>query len=327
MLVNSTLRTFVDEWGPATPSSTTFMFFGLAFVTVGLIARFGHRLTPTERLILLVTLASGLLAIRNIIWFALAVGDPRALDGGQGARAAAADVGQASRLPAAAAGARNLGSSRSRRRGRAGVLVRPRVAVRGRRPGREALLRPSSPGPERRAVLGLAALGDPELIGRIAYDVRFELSIARRSTACSGTRIGSGQARVDSRRLRRGGAGPSRPPGPGRSRSRRRANSASSTEIRRITVLERVDAGESAEDVQVHLVTRTTEPQGRHPTRRWAGYVGLAGPPPVESTRLGFQDLACDDLVLLRASPHGPVVPDGRRTRRGCDRRRDGRRA
>lgn len=72
MLVNSALRTFIDEWAPATPSPETLLFFVLAFVTVGLIARFGHRLTPTERVILLVTVASALLAIRNIIWFALA---------------------------------------------------------------------------------------------------------------------------------------------------------------------------------------------------------------------------------------------------------------
>src|SRR5688572_9349371 len=71
MLMSSNLRTFVVEWGPSTPSSETFMFFALAFVTVGLLARFGHRLTSTERLILLLTLASGLLAIRSIIWFAL----------------------------------------------------------------------------------------------------------------------------------------------------------------------------------------------------------------------------------------------------------------
>lgn len=72
MLVSSTLRKFIDEWGPTTPSSQTFVFFLLAFVTVGVLARFGHRLTPTERVILVLTLASGLLAVRSIIWFVLA---------------------------------------------------------------------------------------------------------------------------------------------------------------------------------------------------------------------------------------------------------------
>lgn len=72
MLVDSTLRQFIDEWGPATPSPDTLPFFALAFVTVGLVARCGRRLTPTERVILLVTAAGGLLAIRSIIWFALA---------------------------------------------------------------------------------------------------------------------------------------------------------------------------------------------------------------------------------------------------------------
>lgn len=71
MLVSSTLRTFIDEWGPTTPSSQTFLFFLLAFVTVGVLARFGNRLTPTERVILALTLVSGLLAVRSIIWFVL----------------------------------------------------------------------------------------------------------------------------------------------------------------------------------------------------------------------------------------------------------------
>ncbi len=71
MLVSSQLRTFIDEWGPTTPSSQTFVFFLLAFITVGVLARFGQRLTPTERVILVLTLASALLAVRSIIWFVL----------------------------------------------------------------------------------------------------------------------------------------------------------------------------------------------------------------------------------------------------------------
>ena len=148
MLMNSNLRTFVVEWGPSTPSSETLMFFGLAFITVGLIARFGHRLTPTERMILLVTLASGLLAIRSIIWFALAVLIlvPSMVDK---VLVLPPLLSGRLRLPAAAAALAISGAA---------ILVVAAAPTSwyvrewpaaGGRPGRQALLRPSDPGPER----------------------------------------------------------------------------------------------------------------------------------------------------------------------------------
>lgn len=71
MLVNPALRTFIVEWGPSTPSALTAAFYVVAFATVALLARAPSRLTVFERLALLVTLVAGVTAIRSIIWFAL----------------------------------------------------------------------------------------------------------------------------------------------------------------------------------------------------------------------------------------------------------------
>jgi hypothetical protein len=252
MLVNSTLRTFVDEWGPATPSPETSLFFVLAFVTVGLIARFGSRLTATERLILLVTLASGLLAIRNIIWFALAavVLLPVLVD--------KVLVLPPLRWPRAPAAALALGLAS------AAALV---VAVAP--PSWYVREWPSAAGEQvvlaadpRARVLSDERYSDwllwehPELIGRVAYDVRFELfdraSLDRLYRYQNQIGAGSGRLVDDfevvafDHRTRPGLV----------------ASLKSAREFRvihrdsRITVLERVGAGESSEDVHVHLVTR-----------------------------------------------------------------------
>ena len=143
--------------GPATPSPESSV----------LRARLPHRrsdrpirrrLTATERLILLVTLASGLLAIRNIIWFALAavilvpVLVDKVLD-------ALLQVGQSfvRRPPRWRS---NSDCRRSRHRGRAGVwYVREWPSAAG-----DQVVLAADPRAwvrERRAVLRLAALGAP----------------------------------------------------------------------------------------------------------------------------------------------------------------------
>jgi hypothetical protein len=72
LLANPTLRWFIDEWGPSTPSHKTVLFFVLAAVTIWLLGRFHDRLTRFEQLALVLTLVGGVTAIRSIIWFALA---------------------------------------------------------------------------------------------------------------------------------------------------------------------------------------------------------------------------------------------------------------
>ncbi|MEP7334306.1 MAG: hypothetical protein ABI717_00865 [Actinomycetota bacterium] len=255
MLVNSTLRTFVDEWGPATPSPETFLFFVLAFVTVGFLARFGHRLTATERVILLVTLASGLLAIRNIIWFALAavILVPALVDK---VLVLPPLVSAKLRVPAAAiALASAAGVAFVVAVAPASWYVREWPAA----AGDQVVNLASDP---RTRVLSDERYSDwllwehPELVGRVAYDVRFELfdraaldrlyRYQNQIGADSGRLVDDFEVVAFDHRTRPGLV----------------ASLSSSADFRvahrdrRITVLTRVDASEPAEDVQVRLVTR-----------------------------------------------------------------------
>ena len=72
LLANPTLRAFIDEWGPSTPSHKTLLFFLLAAATLWLLGRNRGRLTAFEQLALVLTLVSGVTAIRSIVWFGLA---------------------------------------------------------------------------------------------------------------------------------------------------------------------------------------------------------------------------------------------------------------
>ncbi len=83
MLLNSGFRQFVVEWLPTAPSFQTAPFYFLAFLTVWLIGRNKERLLPFEQLLLAVTLVMGLQTIRSVIWFTLValMLVPSALDG------------------------------------------------------------------------------------------------------------------------------------------------------------------------------------------------------------------------------------------------------
>jgi len=75
------LRDFVTEWGPTTITDQS-LFFVLAVGAVWLTARKPRALSPFEHLALLALLFAGLVAVRNVLWFALAAAMvvPRALD-------------------------------------------------------------------------------------------------------------------------------------------------------------------------------------------------------------------------------------------------------
>jgi hypothetical protein len=85
MLVNAPFAEILREWQWSSPSATTALFYVLAAVTVALVAvgRCRRRLTFFELLVLGVTLVGALQAVRGVIWFALAVAAilPVALDG------------------------------------------------------------------------------------------------------------------------------------------------------------------------------------------------------------------------------------------------------
>jgi hypothetical protein len=83
MLTNSGLRDYIVEWRPTAPSLQTAPFFVLAFLTVWLVGRCRERLLRYEKVVLGLTLLMALQSIRGVIWFTLALLMlvPVALDG------------------------------------------------------------------------------------------------------------------------------------------------------------------------------------------------------------------------------------------------------
>jgi hypothetical protein len=71
MLANPTLRAFIDEWGPSTPSHKTVAFFVLAGGTIWLLGRYRNRLTGFEQAVLVLILVAAVTSIRTIVWFGL----------------------------------------------------------------------------------------------------------------------------------------------------------------------------------------------------------------------------------------------------------------
>jgi hypothetical protein len=83
MLFNSGFRQFVTEWSPTAASVQTAPFYLLAFLMVWLAGRNKERLLPFEKVLLAATLLIGLQTIRGVIWFTLValMLVPVALDG------------------------------------------------------------------------------------------------------------------------------------------------------------------------------------------------------------------------------------------------------
>ena len=167
------------------------------------------RLTFYELAVLAVTFVGAVQAVRGVIWFALAAAAilPVALDG----VLTKADVARRG----------STGSSRSRRwpglpsrRSRSSSAPRRGTSPSGPSRGRG---RPRGDARPERPLWATDGTADwllwriPDLRGRIAYDVRFELyDAARRSTASSGTGAGRATGRPLLGRLPRGRRRPAR---------------------------------------------------------------------------------------------------------------------
>jgi hypothetical protein len=176
MLVSPLMRTFVDEWGASVPSQKTMLFYVVGIAAAALLARHRSRLSGFEQLALLVMLAAGVSAIRSIVWFCLAalIVLPRLLDGAlsQWPRR----VGRTPRLALAAAAFAAFFVA-------TGVVVsqpsawstRAWPASAAKRVADIAARQPEA------TVFADARYADwllweqPQLSGRIAYDIRFEL--------------------------------------------------------------------------------------------------------------------------------------------------------
>jgi hypothetical protein len=83
MLTHSGLRQYVIEWRPTAPTLQTAPFFALAFLAAWLAGRCRERLLRYEKIVLALTLVMALQSIRSVIWFTLAslILVPVALDG------------------------------------------------------------------------------------------------------------------------------------------------------------------------------------------------------------------------------------------------------
>jgi hypothetical protein len=72
MMFNSGFREWIVEWKPTAPNFQTAPFYLLAFLAVWLLGRTGRkRLLPFEQALLLATLLLGLQSLRAVIWFTL----------------------------------------------------------------------------------------------------------------------------------------------------------------------------------------------------------------------------------------------------------------
>jgi hypothetical protein len=82
LLANPLMSQYVDEWRAPT-FRTALVFFALVAVVLWLVARQGRLLTPLERFALLLTTVTGFTTIRGIVWFGLVaiVVVPKLLDG------------------------------------------------------------------------------------------------------------------------------------------------------------------------------------------------------------------------------------------------------
>jgi hypothetical protein len=83
ILSNSGFRQFIVEWRPTAPSIQTAPFYLLAFLAVWLIGRQKERFLRFEQVLLGFTLLMGLQSMRSVLWFALTalMLIPAALDG------------------------------------------------------------------------------------------------------------------------------------------------------------------------------------------------------------------------------------------------------
>jgi hypothetical protein len=176
-LVNPAFGAMLNEWQPTSLSPGTAPFFALGLLGVWLLGRCRERFSGFEALTLLATFASGLLAARSVVWFALAaiVLLPVALDAVlQRARPAAG----VPRLNAAVAAASVAALAILL----AATLARPASWFERPYPpeAADAVAQAAARVPSG-LVYADAKYGDwllwraPQLRGRVAYDIRFEL--------------------------------------------------------------------------------------------------------------------------------------------------------
>jgi hypothetical protein len=173
MLVDPPLASFVREWRPPGFDGVTVAFFVSALAVTVLWGRHRRVLTSFEQWAMPLLLLAALSAVRNVIWFELAaaVTLPRLLDAAWPARALTHGVRRVNLVAGAAAVLAVLGFV---------AVHRPALD-----PDRAAAATVAAAAGAQGIVLADDTHADwllweqPSLIGRVAYDVRFELFDAR----------------------------------------------------------------------------------------------------------------------------------------------------
>jgi hypothetical protein len=192
MLLGSQLRHYVLEWGPTHLDSGTAPFFALAFLSIYLLGRRGRAVSLFERLALPLLVVLGVLAARNTIWLGLAaaISLPALFDGVLGPSLVLTQGMRRLNVVLSVGGvvfAALLATV---------MLTRPASVLLGRWPsaGADAVAAAAS-GSGR--VLGDDSHSnwllwrEPQLTGRVAYDVRFELFTPRQLARLQAFRSGT----------------------------------------------------------------------------------------------------------------------------------------
>jgi hypothetical protein len=176
MLLGSTLRHYVLEWGPTHLDSGTAPFFAIALLSMYLLGRRGAAVSALERVALPLFVLLGVLAARNTIWIGLAaaVTLPTLVDGTLGPPLVLTrgmrrlNVGLSTFVTALAVFVA------------VAMLTRPESALLTNYPSSGAAAVAAAAGPSGRVLAddthsNWLMWKEPQLIGRVAYDVRFEL--------------------------------------------------------------------------------------------------------------------------------------------------------
>jgi hypothetical protein len=182
VLFNSGFRDYIVEWRPTALNAQTAPFYLLAFAAVWLIGRSGGRVTRFEQVLLLATILMGLQTTRMVVWFALAalMVMPSVLDGVLKPNTAAARLPLLNRALVLLSIAGTLTTV-------AAVAAKPTTWFERSYPS-EALAAVQKAEYNQPRVRVFAneqysnwlLLRRPELRGRIAFDIRFEIIPKRR---------------------------------------------------------------------------------------------------------------------------------------------------
>jgi hypothetical protein len=183
-LGNRQFTTVVTEW-QASSYPDQLPFFVLLFVVLWLVARYGDQVTLFERLAVVATAAGGLVAVRNVIWFVLAVAAvapqalerlwPPRMDVRRNRRLNLSLVGAALAATALFVAVAAVRPASSYERGYPAAVADVVARLAEREPGARIYAN--------EAYADWLIWREPQLRGRLAYDARFELLTGAQLTA------------------------------------------------------------------------------------------------------------------------------------------------